>query len=308
MISIVVPVFNEQESLAELHRRLGEVMQYIDKKCEIIFINDGSTDKSLEIMLELSRKDKSIKIVELSRNFGHQAAITAGLDYAHGDIVITMDSDLQHPPELIPELIKKWEEGYDVVCTCRQRTADTGLFKNVTSRFFYAIINRLAEIHIPPGAADFRLMDRRVVEAFRALGERALFLRGLVSWVGYRQTAIPYEAHARYSGNSKYSFIRMLRFASDGITSFSSIPLYISAFIGMIISVLSFVYAAFAIYARLFTSQVVEGWTSVMAAVLLLGGIQLITLGIQGVYLGRIYNEVKRRPRYLVRRVYGLEE
>ncbi len=151
-------------------------------------------------------------------------------------------------------------------------------------------------------------MDRRVVEAFRTLGERALFLRGLVSWVGYRQTAVPYEAPSRYSGNSKYSFLRMLRFASDGITSFSSIPLYIAAFLGMIISILSFVYAAFAIYARLFTGQVVEGWTSVMAAVLFLGGIQLLTLGIQGVYLGRIYNEVKGRPRYLVRRVYGLEE
>ncbi len=308
MISIVVPVFNEQEALPQLYRRVSEVMKCVDRPFELIFVNDGSTDESLEIMLGFCQEDRNVKVLELSRNFGHQVAIAAGLDYARGDAVITMDSDLQHPPELIPELIKKWQEGYDVVYTCRQHTADTGPLKNITSRLFYTVINRLSEVNIPPGAADFRLLDRKAVEAFRALGERALFLRGLVSWVGYRQIAIPYEAHGRYGGKSKYPFIRMLRLAADGITSFSSIPLYLSAFIGMIISVLSFTYAAFALYARLFTDQVVPGWTSVMVAVLFLGGIHLITLGIQGAYLGRIYNEVKGRPRYLVHRTYGFDE
>ena len=308
MISIVVPIFNEQEALPQLYRRVSDVMGSVDMPFELILVTGGSTDKSLEIMLELCQKDRNVKVLEFSRNFGHQVAIAAGLDYARGEAVITMDGDLQHPPEVIPELIEKWQEGYDVVYTCRQRTADSGPLKNITSRFFYAIINRLSKVSIPPGAADFRLLDRKVVEVFRTLGERALFYRGLVSWVGYRQAMIPYEAHARYGGRGKFSFIKKLRFAVDGITSFSSTPLYVSAFIGMIISTLSFVYAAFAIYARLFTNRVVQGWTSVMAAVLFLGGIQLIALGIQGAYLGRIYNEVKRRPRYLVSRAYGFEE
>ena len=308
MISIIMPVFNEQEALPQLYRRVSEVMKCVNMPFELIFVNDGSTDKSLEIALGLCQEDKNVKVLELSRNFGHQVALMAGLDYAKGDAVITMDADLQHPPELIPELIKKWREGYDVVYTCRQRTADTGPLKNITSHLFYTIVNHLSEVDIPPGAADFRLLDRKVVEAFRTLGERALFHRGLVSWVGYRQTAIHYEARERYGGKSKYSFLRMLRFAADGITSFSSIPLYVSAFIGMLISAVSFVYAAFAIYAWLFTDRVVEGWTSVIVAVLFLGGIHLITLGIQGAYLGRIYNEVKGRPRYLVRRTYGFDE
>jgi polyisoprenyl-phosphate glycosyltransferase len=305
MISIVVPVFNEQQALSELHRRVSEVMKALAMPFELIFVNDGSTDRSLDIMLDLSENDEHVKIIDLSRNFGHQIAIMAGLDHAGGEAVITMDGDLQHPPELIGALIQKWHEGYGVVYTCRDDTAEVGLFKKVTSRLFYAMVNRLSEVRIPPGAADFRLLDRQVVEAVRALGERAVFLRGLVNWVGYRQTAIRYQAAPRYGGQSKYPLARMLRFAADGVTSFSSIPLYVAAFIGMLISALSFLYAAFAIYARLFTGRVVEGWTSVMVAVLFLGGIQLITLGIQGVYLGRIHNEVKGRPRYLIRRIYG---
>ncbi len=308
MISIVVPIFNEQEVLPQLYQRVNSVMERIDLPFELILVDDGSSDKSLELAFALHEKDGHIKVLELSRNFGHQMAIAAGLDYASGDAVITMDGDLQHPPEMIPTLIDKWREGYDIVTTCRESTADTGLFKDITSRFFYAVINRLSEVEIPQGAADFRLLDRSVVEAFRVMGERSLFLRGLVSWVGYKQIAIPYEAAARYGGKSKYSLIRMLRFAVDGVTSFSSIPLYISAFIGLIISLLSFIYAIFAIYSRLFTTRVVEGWTSVLVMVLFLGGILLMTLGIQGIYLGRIYKEVKGRPRYLVRRTYGFKE
>jgi glycosyltransferase involved in cell wall biosynthesis len=308
MISIVVPVFNEQQALSELHRRISEAMKANSIPFELIFVNDGSTDRSLQIMLDLSEHDAHVKIIDLSRNFGHQIAVMAGLDHAGGEAVITMDGDLQHPPELIGALIRKWHEGYSIVYTCRDDTAEVGLFKKVTSRLFYAMINRLSEVHIPPGGADFRLLDRQVVEAVRALGERAVFLRGLVNWEGYGQTAIHYQAAPRYGGQTKYSLARMLRFAADGVTSFSSFPLYVAAFVGMLISALSFVYAVFAIYARLFTDQVVEGWTSVMVAVLFLGGVQLITLGIQGVYLGRIYNEVKGRPRYLIRRIHGAHQ
>lgn len=307
MISIVVPVFNEEEVLPVLYYSIVEVMKQLAMPFELILVNDGSTDRSMDVMLDFHQRDKNVKVIELSRNFGHQIAVMAGLDYASGEAVITMDSDLQHPPELIEQLIKKWQQGYDVVFTNRDHTENANLFKTITSRLFYAIVNRLAEVNIPVGSADFRLLDRKVVEAIRALGERAVFLRGLVSWVGYRQAAIHYKAAPRYGGESKYSFMRMLRFAIDGVTSFSSIPLYISAFIGMIMSVFGFIYGAFAIYSRVFTGYVVEGWTSVIVTVLFLGGINLIILGIQGTYMARIYNEVKGRPRYLVRRAYGVD-
>lgn len=305
MISIVVPVFNEEESLSELYRRIAAVMKHLLLPFELIFVDDGSTDRSLDIMLEFSEKDKSIKIIQLSRNFGHQIAIIAGLDHARGDAVITMDSDLQHPPELIGKLIEKWQEGYEVVYTCRDQTQDAGLFKRFTSHGFYMLINRLAEVNISPGTADFRLLDRSIVQTLQAFRERSIFLRGIINWVGYRQAVIRYRADARYRGESKYSLLKMLRFATNGITSFSSVPLYISAFLGVIISMCSFLYGAIVIYLRLFTDRAVEGWTSVMVALLFLGGIHLMTLGIVGIYLGQVYNEVKGRPRYLLRRIYG---
>jgi|SRR5215813_11306197 len=305
MISIVIPVFNEEGSLSELYRRITVVMKYMHLPYELIFVDDGSTDRSLEIMLELSEKDKDVKIIQLSRNFGHQLAIIAGIDYARGEAVIMMDSDLQHPPEIIEKLIEKWHEGNDVVYTCRDQTQDASLFKNFTAQCFYMLVNYLAEVNISTGTADFRLLDRRVVESLRTFEERSIFLRGLINWVGYRQASISYRADARYSGKSKYSFLRMLRFATHGITSFSSIPLYVSAFLGILISFCSFIYGTMIIYARLFTNRLVEGWTSVMVVLLFLGGIHLITLGVQGIYLGQVYKEVKRRPRYLIRRVYG---
>src|SRR6266850_3895851 len=305
MISIVVPVLNEEGNLHELYRRISTVMKNMRLPFEIIFVDDGSTDSSLDIMLELSEKDENVKIIQLSRNFGHQLAIIAGIDHASGEAVIMMDSDLQHPPELIEQLVKKWHEGNDVVYTCRDQTQDASFFKNFTARCFYMLANRFAEVNISTGTADFRLLDRSVVESLRAFEERSIFLRGIINWVGYRQASISYKAAARYSGESKYSFPRMLRFATDGMTSFSSIPLYISAFLGIIISLFSFIYAGLVIYARLFTERVVEGWTSVMVALLFLGGIHLITLGVQGIYVGQVYKEVKKRPRYIIRRLYG---
>jgi polyisoprenyl-phosphate glycosyltransferase len=305
MISIVVPVFNEEESLRELYRRISAVMDHLHVSFELIFIDDGSTDNSLEIMLEICEKDKNVKILQLSRNFGHQSAIIAGIDHSHGKAVIMMDSDLQHPPELIEKLVEKWHEGNDIVYTCRDETHNASVFKRLTSRTFYMVVNRLAEVSISPGAADFRLLDRSVIESLQTFGERSIFLRGIINWVGYQQTSISYRADARYKGESKYSTLRMLRFAMHGITSFSSIPLYISALLGIFISLSSFLYAGMVIYMRLFTNRAVEGWTSVMVALLFLGGIHLITLGIQGIYLGQVYKEVKGRPRYLIRRVYG---
>jgi dolichol-phosphate mannosyltransferase len=272
---------------------------------ELIFVNDGSSDGTAEILLELHRLHKEIKLIEFTRNFGHQAAIMAGLEYAQGDAVITMDADLQHAPELIPKLIQKWQEGYDIVYTCRKLVLNEGWFKKLTSQVFYSLINRLSEISIPQGTADFRLINKKVVEMITALTERALFIRGLVSWSGFKQIGIPYDAAERYAGETKYSFIRMVKFAVEAITSFSSIPLYFSAFIGMFISLFAFIYAAIAIYVRLFTNRAPEGATAVFVAVLFLGGVILIMLGIVGAYIARIYNEVKGRPRFLVIRKYG---
>jgi len=308
MISIVVPVFNEQDVLPQFYQRIYSVIKQINTPYELIFVNDGSSDRSMEIIIDIIKNNNSVKSVEFSRNFGHQAAIAAGLDYARGDAVITLDADLQHPPELIPELIKTWQQGYDIVYTCRKDTVDSNLFKKFTSTFFYKFINSLSNLDIPAGAADFRLMDKRVVNAFRSMNEHRLFLRGLVSWMGYRQIGMAYDAPARYAGKSKYSLIRMVRLAVDGITSFSSIPLYLSSIMGIIISMLSFIYAAYVIYSWLFTNRNIEGWTSLMVVVLFMGGIQLITLGILGTYLGRIYDETKGRPRYLISHSYGFNE
>jgi polyisoprenyl-phosphate glycosyltransferase len=308
MISIVVPVFNEEENLRELYRRIAGVMEYLGLSFELIFVDDGSTDRSFDVMLEISEKDKNVKIIQLSKNFGHQSAILAGVDHAQGKAVIMMDSDLQHPPELIAKLVEKWHEGYEVVYTRRSATPSVGIFKKLTSHCFYMLANYLGEVNIAPGTADFRLLDRAVIESLRDFGERSIFLRGIIHWIGYRQAAIYYMAAPRYSGKSKYPFLKMLRFAMHGITSFSSIPLYITAILGIFISFFSFLYAGMVIYMRLFTNRVVEGWTSVMVAVLFLGGIHLISLGIQSIYLGQVYKEVKRRPRYLVRGIYRRDQ
>jgi polyisoprenyl-phosphate glycosyltransferase len=306
-ISIVVPVFNEEGNLPELYRRIIIVMNRVRLPFELIFVDDGSIDRSLNIILEFTEKDKNVKAIQLSRNFGHQLAILAGIDYARGEAVIMMDGDLQHPPELIEKLIEKWQEGNEVVYTRRDQTQDASFFKNFTAWCFYMLANRLAEVNISAGTADFRLLDRSVVESLRTFEERSIFLRGVIYWMGYRQASISYRADTRYSGESKYSFLKMLRFAMDGITSFSSIPLYISALLGLVISLCSFLYAANVVYFRLFTDRVVEGWTSVMVVILFLGGIHLLTVGIQGIYLGQIYKEIKRRPRYLIRRIYGTD-
>lgn len=309
LISFVVPIYNEEDCVVELQTRLCKVISALKGfDFEMIFVDDGSRDQTLERVKQLCQSDKRVKLISLSRNFGHQVALSAGLDHASGDAVIVMDADLQHPPELIPELVRKWEEGYEVVHTIRQETIGSGWFKGISSAVFYWLINRLTKVTVIPNAADFRLLDRKAVDALCAIREQSRFIRGLTSWIGYRQAAVPYVAAPRFAGRSKYSLKKMSVFALDGIFSFSAFPLRIATYFGLMVSFISFVYAVYAIYARLFTDAAVPGWTSVLVVILFLGGVQLISMGAVGEYVNRIYNEVKRRPMYLIRETIGLNK
>jgi glycosyltransferase involved in cell wall biosynthesis len=280
-------------------------MKVIGESYEIIFVNDGSRDKSLEILESLYKNDDNIKIIDFSRNFGHQIAITAGIEHTQGKAVIVMDADLQHPPELIPEMIKKWKEGFDIVYTIREKTVDEGFIKKITSNIFYKILNKIANINISENAPDFRLLDQKVVDSLKSIKERARFIRGLINWVGFSQTGIRFIAPKRYTGKTKYSLGKMLKFSIDGITSFSSFPLKIASHFGFILSSLGFLYAVYAIYMKLFSNSVIQGWTSILITVLILSGVQLITIGIIGEYISRIYEESKQRPLYITKKTLG---
>jgi len=304
LLSIILPCFNEEGNISLMYGDLNSVMQSIDMDYEIIFVDDGSTDNTQSLLKDIIKSDLRVKLLELSRNFGHQAAICAGLDYASGDAVIMMDADMQHPPQLIPELVNKWKQGYDIVYTVRSNSPGTSRFKKITASLFYKLINALTKINIPENSADFRLMDKAVVQEFRTLKESTKFLRGLVVWLGFKQYAVHYNAAPRREGISKYTLWKMIKFAFDGITSFSAFPLHLSTFFGVIVSISSFVYAAYAIYMRLFTNETLPGWTSVLVTVLFLGGVQLLSLGVIGEYLNRIYTETKARPIYIVRNVH----
>jgi len=302
-ISVILPCYNEEENIKEVYSRLLKTLSSVNMDYEFIFIDDGSTDNSLEKMKELHNKDKNVVVIEFSRNFGHQASICCGLDYSNGDAVLMMDADLQHPIEIIPELIKKWEDGFDVVNTQRKDAGNVSLFKKYTSKIFYYLINIISDIKIPENSADFRLIDKKAVEYLKKLSEKTKFYRGLIQWVGFKQTLVSYDVKPRKKGKTKYSFLKMIRFALDGILSFSAFPLQISFFLGLIVSFFSFSYAAFAIYIKIFTNAAVPGWTSVLASVLFLGGIQLIILGIMGEYLNKIYIELKGRPSYIINNI-----
>jgi glycosyltransferase involved in cell wall biosynthesis len=274
----------------------------------VLFVNDGSVDDSMSVLRQLAAEDPRVKVVGLSRNFGHQNAVSAGLEFASGDAVIVMDADLQHPPDLIPQMIAAWREGCQVVYTVREDDRrQTGWFKRWTSAAFYRLINALSDVPIAPGAADFRLIDRTVVDCLAAMPERSRFLRGMVSWVGFRQKAIRYRPNPRHSGRSKYSLRKMVALALQGITSFSSLPLRVSGFLGLFAALAGLPYALWAIYAKLFTDLVVPGWASLLVAILFLGGVQLMSIGVIGEYIGRIYTEVKRRPLYLTEELIGFE-
>lgn len=298
--SIVIPLLNEIGNIPILYQSLINVLEKITIDYEIIFVDDGSKDGSFECINEISKQNKRVLGISLSRNFGHQIALTAGIEHSSGEFVVTMDADMQHPPEVIIDLYKKQQEGFDIVNTIRTETADSSRFKRVSSNWFYKIINHLSDIHIEPAAADFRLMNRKAVNAFLTIKERDRFTRGLISWMGFKQITIPYMALSRFSGKSKYSIAKMFRFAADGITSFSAKPLRVSFFAGLIVSLIGLLYAIYAIFIYL-AHKTIPGWTSILVSILIIGGMQLISIGIIGEYLARVFNEAKNRPLYLIK-------
>lgn len=306
-ITIIAPVYNEEPVLPELYRRISAIMDATGESWELLLVDDGSRDRSAEIIASLHAQDGRVKGISFSRNFGFQEAVTAGLDYALGDAVVLTDADLQDPPEVIPQMIAKWREGYDVVYGVRESREGETWFKLVTAKLFYRIIHRITSVNIPLDTGDFRLMDRRVVDALRQMRERNRFLRGMVPWVGYRQTGVYFKRAPRFAGEAKYSsFRRMFKFAMNAITSFSYLPLQLATYLGFTIAAISALAIVAVILLRMFSPHELTGQATTLVAVLFLGGVQLICLGIIGEYLGRIYDEVKGRPLYLIDRTWGI--
>lgn len=301
LVSIVVPVFNEQENIDVFYQEICLHMGRMPYAFELIFVDDGSKDATRQLIERLAAKDKRVRGLILARNFGHQIALSCGLDHADGDAVITMDGDMQHPPEMLPALLAKWEEGFEVVQTIRKNTEGVSWFKNFTSRMFYRLMNAVSKVRVQEGGSDFRLLDRKVVLSFRRYHERARFIRGMVSAIGYRQIQIDFVAPKRFAGKSKFSFGKMLHFAIDGITAYSKLPLRFAFYIGLLFGMISIGVTLHVIYIKLFTDEAVPGWATISASISLLGGLQLVGLGIIGEYIGRIFEEVKQRPLYFVR-------
>jgi polyisoprenyl-phosphate glycosyltransferase len=308
LLSVVVPCFNEAEVMWETHGRLiGALSKLADLEFEIIYVDDGSRDGTADAMREIQALDRRVRTLRFSRNFGHQTAVTAGLEHASGDAVVLIDADLQDPPEVIGEMVARWREGYHVAYGVRTDREGETRFKLATAKAFYRVLNRMSETEIPLDTGDFRLMDRSVVEALRAMPERDRFVRGMVAWAGFRQIAVPYRRAARFAGESKYPLFKMIRFALDGLTSFSRAPLRLATWMGFLVSAVAFAAIMYALVMRLFTNNWVTGWTALFIAVLFVGGAQLLSLGIIGEYIGRIYGESKRRPLYLVQEARGFE-
>tara|TARA_Y100001970_G_C14239261_1_gene863842 strand:- start:911 stop:1870 length:960 start_codon:yes stop_codon:yes gene_type:complete len=305
--SIIAPVYNEEETLTEFYNRVLSVMDSLDGLSELLLIDDGSTDASLDLMRGFQQQTSLVRVISFSRNFGHQVAITAGIDYAIGDAVIVIDADLQDPPEVIPELVAQWQEGFELVLAVRSMRKGESWFKRTTASFFYRLINKLTDLHIPKDSGDFRLMDRKVVEALREVREQHRFMRGLSVWVGFRHTQVEYVRNERFAGISKYPLKRMLNFATDGITSFSHVPLQLAMSMGFIFAGIALLGIPAIITLRFSGSREFFGQATTLVSVLLLGGVQLICLGIVGEYLGRIYNEVRRRPLYLISGQWGFD-
>lgn len=305
-ISVVVPLYNEAPNIDQLFKRLLSVLDRLNLTYEIICIDDGSRDNTLTNLIDYHQRYPEIKVIGLSRNFGKEIALTAGLDYARGKAVIPIDGDLQDPPELIGELIAKWREGYDVVYAKRRSRQGESWLKRFTADMFYRVISKMSRVPIPRNTGDFRLLDQRVVMAVKKIPERTRFMKGLFAWVGYKETAIFYDRPPRYQGQTKWNYWKLWNFAIDGITSFSMLPLKVWSYVGVLLSLFAFFYGLFLIVWTLVSGVDVPGYPSLMVTVLFLGGIQLISLGVIGEYLGRVYEEVKERPLYLVRDCYGL--
>ncbi len=301
MISIVTPIYNEAETIPELYQRVKTTMESSGQSWELLMVDDGSSDRSAQIIKQLSREDNCVRPVIFARNFGHQIAVTAGLDFSRGDAVIIMDSDLQDPPELIPDMIEKWHEGYEVVYAYRTEREGESWFKLFTAKTFYRIIYKITDVDIPLDTGDFRLLDRKVVNVINQMRERHRFLRGMSVWVGFNQTGVPYKRAARFAGETKYPLRKMVKFASDAITSFSYFPLQLATYLGFFAAGLSILAIPFVIALRLAGEQAFLGQATTLIAVLFLGGVQLISLGILGEYIGRLYDEAKGRPLYIVK-------
>ena len=298
-ISVIVPCFNEEESLSTFNQTL---IQFLPENYnyEIIYINDGSKDSTFQVILSLAKDNPNIKYISFSRNFGHQNALKAGYDFASGDCAISLDADLQHPPAVIPELIGKWEEGFEIVNTIRNDHQSISYAKKISSGLFYKLMKRLSDVNIENGMADFRLIDKKVLRQLKLFPENFLFFRGIIPWMGFKQATVTFDANERFAGTTKYTFRKMLKFATTGVTAFSVKPLRISIYLGSVIAVLSFLYGLYAAYTHLFTDRAITGWTSMIISVLFIGGINLLMLGIIGEYLGKLFIENKRRPNYLI--------
>jgi len=301
LISVVVPVFNEQENVNMFYQEVCKYMDHLEYSYEVIFVDDGSSDNTVGMLNQLTQQDTKVKALLLARNFGHQVALTCGLDYAKGDAVITMDGDLQHPPELLPLLLRKWEEGYDVVQTVRVDTVGVSWLKKVTSSLFYRLINTMSDVHMLEGGSDFRLLDKKVVQTFHHFKEKARFIRGIIGDMGYRQAQVEFVAPVRFAGKSKFSPRKMLSFALDGVTAYSKLPLRFAFYLGLVFGMLSFGLTLDVVYTKLFTTDAVPGWATIAVSILTLGGFQLVGLGIIGEYIGRIFEEVKQRPLYWIK-------
>ncbi len=305
LVSLIVPVFNEIEVIDECYQRLTTVMRSLNAYAyELIFVDDGSSDGSHARLLEKQKQDDHVVVIKFSRNFGHQIAITAGIDKAQGDAVVVIDADLQDPPEVIEKMITKWQEGYDVVYGIREKREGEGWLKLFTAAAFYRFLRMFTSIEIPVDVGDFRLMSARAADQLRQLREKDRFVRGLVSWLGFRQTGVVYEREERFAGETKYPFRKMAKFAVDGITSFSNVPLKLASWLGFLASLFAFLYLL-SVFIQKVMGYTVEGWATIMVAMLFLGGVQLICLGIIGEYIGRIFNEIKPRPMYVIESIDG---
>lgn len=301
MLSIIIPIYNEQDNINKLYDRLLKVILQINTSTEFIFINDGSKDNSIDLIKSLAEKDQRVKYINFSRNFGHQIAVTAGLDKAIGDRIVIIDADLQDPPELIIDMYNKMDEGYEVVYAKRKARKGESWLKKFTAKMFYRILKSITSVNIPVDTGDFRIMDRKIVDALKHMPEQQKFLRGQISWIGFNQTYIEYERDERNAGETGYTYIKMIRFALDGITSFSNFPLKFASICGFVVSGIAFIVMLYALYSRFISKDYIEGWTSIIISVLFLGGIQLISIGIIGEYISRLSANVRNRPLYIIR-------